>query len=159
MWKISIFCKNSTFTQSNSVRVRFFSSVFSFCRIKRYSLWKCKFYRLYIQNPASGLLQIGHKMEDNDVTICGHDVIMKLFWCCVVSPVKFSFWSKFHGSIITGSGVMAIFFYKGLTRNPEIKNTFVWVLPNIYRLGQVRDTKFGMNIFNQMLLNAAKYQV
>ena len=36
--KISIFCKNSTFTQSNSVRVRFFSSVFSFCRIKRYSL-------------------------------------------------------------------------------------------------------------------------
>ena len=37
--------------------------------------------------------------------------------------VKFSYWSKFHVNIITGSGVMPIFFYKGLTRNPEIRNT------------------------------------
>ena len=35
----------------------------------------------------------------------------------------FSYRSKFHVNIITGSGVMIIFFYKGLTRNPEIRNT------------------------------------
>ena len=40
---------------------------------------------------------------------------------------------------------MTIFFYQGLTRNPEIGNTPVWVLPNIWRLGRVMDTKFGTN--------------
>ena len=35
-------------------------------------------------------------------------------------------------SIIIGSGVMTISFYKGLPRNPEIRNTLVWVLPNIW---------------------------
>ena len=59
----------------------------------------------------------------------------------------------------TGSGVMKIFFYKGLTRNPEIANTPVWVFPNIWRLwGQVRDTRFGTNVSNKILLNAAKDQ-
>ena len=57
-----------------------------------------------------------------------------------------------------GSGVTTIFVYKGLTRNPEIANTIVLVLPNISRLGQVRDTKFGTNVFNKMLLNTAKCQ-
>ena len=80
------------------------------------------------------------------------------FWRCFVSLVKFSYWSKFHVNIITGSGVMTIFFYKGLTRNLEIGNTPVWVLPNIWRLGQVRDIKFDMNLFNEKLLNAAKCQ-
>ena len=31
------------------------------------------------------------------------------------------------------------------------------VLPNIWRLGQVRDTKFGMNVSDEMLLNSDKY--
>ena len=35
--------------------------------------------------------------------------------------VKFSYCSKFHVNIIPGSGVMTILFYKGLTRNPEMK--------------------------------------
>ena len=48
------------------------------------------------------------------------------------------------------------FFYKGFTKNPEIKNTPVWALLNIWRLGQVRDTKFDINVSNVMLLNAAK---
>ena len=52
--------------------------------------------------------------NENDITICQYDVIIK------ASLIKFSYWSKFHVSIITGSGVMTIFFYKGLTRNPEI---------------------------------------
>ena len=76
---------------------------------------------------------------------------------CRVSLVKFSFWSKFHVNIMTGFGVMTIFVYKGLTRNPEIENTPIWVLPNIWKLEQVRNTKFGTKVSNLMLLNAAKY--
>ena len=71
---------------------------------------------------------------------------------CFVS-LKFSYWCKFHVNIITGSGIMTIFFYKGLTRNPEIGNVHVWVFPNIWRLGRVIDT---MNVSNRMLLNAKK---
>ena len=51
---------------------------------------------------------------------------------------QFKLLAKFHANIITGPGVMTIIFYKGLTRNPEIRNTPVWVLPNIWRLEQVR---------------------
>ena len=80
------------------------------------------------------------------------------FWRCYVSLVKFRYWSKFHVSIITGSGIMTIPFYKGLTRNPEIRNTPIWVLPNIWRLERVTNTKFGTNVSNKILLNAAKCQ-
>ena len=96
--------------------------------------------------------------KDIDVTIFWHDVVVKFFWRCVVFLVKFSYWSKFHANIITGSGIITIFFYKGLTRNPEIGNTSVFVLPNIWRLGQVLDTKFGRNVSNKILLNPAKFQ-
>ena len=53
---------------------------------------------------------------------------------------------------------MTIFVYKGLTRNTEIGNAPVWGLLNIWRLGQVRDTKFGTNVSCKKLLNAAKRQ-
>ena len=49
---------------------------------------------------------------------------------------------------------MTISFYKGLTRDPEIENTPVLVLANIWRLGQVRNTNCGTNVSNKMLLNA-----
>ena len=100
--------------------------------------------------------------NDNDVTIFRHDVIVNFFWGCFVSLVKFSYWSKFHVNIITGSGVTIIsfidFFHQGLTRNPEIGNTLVWVLLNMWRLGRFRETGFGTDVFNEMLLNAAKCQ-
>ena len=76
----------------------------------------------------------------------------------VFSLMKFSYWSKFHVNTITSSEVMTIFFYKGLTRNLEIANTPVWVFLNIWRLGQVEDTKFDTNVSNKMLLNGAKFQ-
>ena len=52
---------------------------------------------------------------------------------------------------------MKIFFYKGLTRNPEIEKP-----PSESSLisedwGE-RHTKFGIYVSNDMLLNAAKYQ-
>ena len=145
--KIAIFCQNSTFTQSNNEScVRdFFSSVFSFGKIKGYYYCKNKFYRL---------CQIDCKLENSiDVTISDMNTIIKFFWRCFVSLVKFSYWSKFHVNMITGSGVMTVSFYKGLTRNLEIGNTPVRVLPNIWRLGQAKNTKFGTNVSNKRLLN------
>ena len=61
-------------------------------------------------------------------------------------------------SIITGSGVMTIYFYKELTRNTEIRNTLAWVLANTWSQRRVRDSKFGTDVSNEMFLNAAKYQ-
>ena len=83
-------------------------------------------------------------------------LIFFIFPCLVV---KFSYWSKFHANIITASGVITILVYKGLTRNLEIENTPVWVLPNIWRLGQVRATNFWTNIsFNVSVLFKKKQQ-
>ena len=70
----------------------------------------------------------------------------------------FSYWSKFHVNIITGSRVATIFLDKELGRNLEIENTSIWVLANIWRLGWFTDTKFGWKVSNEMLLNAAKSQ-
>ena len=83
-------------------------------------------------------------------------ICVSFFWHRRVSLVKFNYWSTFHFNIITGSGVTAI---RDLTRNPEIENTPIWVLFNIWRLGQVRDTKLDINVFNEKWLNAAKWKV
>ena len=99
---------------------------------------KYKFYKLCVRNPSSGLIQIGCKLEKwqwhhNFSKWCHR----QFFWRCFVSLVKFSYWSKFHVNIITGSGVMTISFYKWLTRNLEIRNAPVWVLRNIYSWGKL----------------------
>ena len=80
------------------------------------------------------------------------------FWRLFVFLVNFSYWFKFHVNIITGSRVITIFFYKGLTKNLESGNTTTWDLPNIWRLEQVRNTKFGPNVSYKMLPSAEKYQ-
>ena len=97
--------------------------------------------------------------NNKDTIIFRHDVIVKIFWVCSFSLVKFRSWSKFHVKITTGSGIMTIFFYQGLTRNSEIGNTHVWVLPNIWRLTRVMDTKFDINVSKRMLLNAVTERV
>ena len=107
--------------------------------------------------PDCSKLTVNWK-NSSGVTISQHDVIVNFFWHCLVSLVKFSYWSKSHVRIITGSGVMTNSFYKGLTRNLKIGNTPLWVLPNIWRLGRVMNTKYGTNVSNKMLLNAAKCQ-
>ena len=94
----------------------------------------------------------------NDVIISQHDFIVKVFWRCFVSLVTFSYWSEFTANIIIGSGVITISFYKGLTINPEILRTPVWALPKIWRLDWLKNTKFGTNVSNKMLLNTAKCQ-
>ena len=84
-----------------------------------------------------------NQQKDKDFTIVQHDIIIKFFWRCPVSLVKFSYWSKFH--VNTWFWSYDNFVYKGLTRNVEIKNTSIWVLSNNWRLGRVRDDKFGTN--------------
>ena len=106
--------------------------------------------------PDCSKLAINWK-KDNDVTIFRHDVTVSFFWHCFISLMKFSYWSKCHINIITGSGVMTIFIYKGLTRKLEIGNTPVWVLPNIWRLGKVGYIKVSTNLLIKcgwMLQNA-----
>ena len=134
---------------------KFFSYIFSFCKIKGYYYWEYKFYNLCVRDPASGLLQIGYKLEKWQWR---HNFpkIHQFFWPCSISLVKFSYWPKFHVNIM--AGVTNIFAYKRLTRNLEIINTPVWVVPSILRLGQIRDTEFGPNVSNKILLNAPKYQ-
>ena len=136
---------------------RFFSSVFSFCKKKGYYWWKYKFYRLSIRDPACGLLRSDRKLKKcqwrhNVPTWCHRQISLEVFF---VFLVKFRYWFKFHVNIITGSGVITI----SLTRNPEIGNTPVWVWPNIWRLGLLKNTKFGTNVYNKMLLNTAKCQI
>ena len=77
-----------------------------------------------------------------------------MFFC----PVKFSYCSLFRINIVIGSGVIRICFYKGLTKNPEIGYTHASAFPDIWRLAQVMNTKFGANVLNKMLVNAANYQ-
>ena len=134
--------------------LRFFGFVFSFCKTKGCYYWKHNFYRLW--NPICGLLQIGQKSEKwnwHHNFLTWHQIQFFLRW--FVFLVKFSCWSKFHVNIST---VSRIFFCKRLTRNLEIGNTLVWVLPNIWRLGWVTNTKCGRNVSNRMLLDAAKIQ-
>ena len=87
-----------------------------------------------------------------------HRLFFFFFLRCFYSIVSLSYWSKFNVNIITGSAVVTIFFYNRLTTNPEIGNTPIWAFPNIWRLGGVRETKFGTNVSNKMLLKAAKCQ-
>ena len=60
---------------------------------------------------------------------------------------------------MTGSGFMAVSVYKGLTRNPKIGITPISVFPNIWRLGQFRDIKFGKNVSSKTLLNIVRVTV
>ena len=55
---------------------------------------------------------------------------------------------------------MTVFFYNGLTRNPEIEMPPFEFCPISEDWGELgRDTKFGTNVSNEMLLNTAKCQV
>ena len=98
--------------------------------------------------------------NDNDVTIFQHDVNIKISWLFFVFLVKFSYWSKFHVKIITGSRIMTIFFigdwpeiWKLETGKPRL--SFSQYLETGASYGyQI----CGMNASNRMLLNAAKFQ-
>ena len=69
-------------------------------------------------------------------------------------------------SLVTGPGFMSIsslvleLWQFTFTRvDQKSGNTLVWVLPNIWGLRRVRDTKFATDVPNKMLLNVATSQV
>ena len=68
--------------------------------------------------PESGSKLVKNQKFHNDITIFWHDINVKFFWRWRVSLIKFSYWFKFHINVITGSGVMAIFVYKGFDQEP-----------------------------------------
>ena len=76
------------------------------------------------------------------------------FWHCCFPLVKFKYWAKFHVNIITSFGVMTVFIYRGLNKYLKrlTENIYIW------RLGQVGDIKFDMNVSNEKLQNIAKCQ-
>ena len=70
-------------------------------------------------------------------------------------------------SVVTGSNFMAIsslvlelrqFSFIRVDKKSGNRKYSLWVLPNIWRLGQVKDTKFGKSVSNKMLLNTAECQ-
>ena len=65
--------------------------------------------------------------------------------------------SKFHFNMIIGFALITIFVFKGLTRNPKIGNSPVWILPYNWGQRRARDSKFDTNLSNEKLLNDTKY--
>ena len=70
--------------------------------------------------------------------------LRQYFWLCFFSLLNLSF--------------MTIFFYKGFKRNLEIWKKPIEVLPNIWRLGRVKNANFGTNVSYKTLLSSAKCQ-
>ena len=57
---------------------------------------------------------------------------------------RYRYWSTLHVSMITGSGIMTIFIYKGFDKKlSRLPSEFCYI---IRRLEQVRDTKFRMAV-------------
>ena len=90
--------------------------------------------------------------NDNGLTISWYDIIVKFF-----DVVFFSYQVQL---LVQVSCQCHHWFwsYEVLTGIPEIRNTPVWVLVNIWRLRRVRDIKFGTHVSNKMLLYAGKCQ-
>ena len=70
----------------------------------------------------------------------------RFFLHCFVCLVKFSYWSRFHVNIITGSGVMTIFFDKGLRKSDITRSEFCPIfgdrgelgIPNLARMSLIK---------------------
>ena len=106
--------------------------------------------------PDCSKLSINRK-NDNDVINFRHDFILKYFWRDFVSVINFSYWAKFHVSIITGSGVITFFCYKGW---PEIQKSEIH--PSEFCPISGEWDELGIPYLARvsvMLMNAAKCQV
>ena len=57
--------------------------------------------------------------------------------------------------MMTASGVMTIFVYKGLARSQIISSEMTRLgIVQYLEMGQIRDTKFDKNVSNKILLNS-----
>ena len=114
--------------------------------------WLCSGIRLC----DCSILAINWK-NNIDVTIYQHDVIFKNFSRCLILLIK----------LVTGPSLMSIslpvlelwqFFIRDWPGILILEIPPFWVLPNIWRLGRVRDPKYGTNVSNELLLCDAKCQ-
>ena len=96
-----------------------------------------------------------NEKNDDEVVICWHKVILNFFDVVVF----------LLSSLVIDPSFMSIsslllelwsFFYKEFGQKSRNRNTPVWVLFNIWRLGGVKDVKFSMNVSIEKLLNAEK---
>ena len=85
------------------------------------------------------------------------EVIVNFFWLFFFSLVKFSYWSKFHVNIITGSGVMTISFYKGFFIT-EIRRSKIPPSEFYSISGDWGEQGIPSLVSNKMLLSPAKCQ-
>ena len=94
------------------------------------------------------------RWRHNFLKWCHHKVSLTLCCLCCQFQVLVQISCQYHYWLWSYDS----FFYKELTRNPEIGNTPAWVLLNIWSLGPVWDIKFDTIVSYKMLLNAAKCQ-
>ena len=113
-----------------------------------------KFDKSCIRNSASVLrpaskLVINRK-NDNDIIVCQHDLIVNfffdVFWRCCIFLVEFH----------SGPSVIPNHYWFWSYHNfGNVSSEFCSIS---WDLGRVRDTRFGTNVSNEMLLNTAKCQ-
>ena len=112
-----LFGKNTNFTQSNSktAMLEIFWFCFQFLLDKRLVLPKIKFYRPCVRDLASGWLQNGYQSEKKTTSQFADMKSSSIFLTLLF--LLSSYQSKFHVNIMTGTGVVTISVYNGLTRN------------------------------------------
>ena len=134
---ITVFYPKSTFTKSNSLRVVLRDFLVLFSTFVRQKVTVTENIILQTLCPEFGLRSAPNwpKIRKMTMTSQFSDMTSTSKFFDVVLFVLSSLVTGRSFNIITGSGIMTIFYHKGLTRNPEIENTPVWALPNIWRLG------------------------
>ena len=109
-----------------------------------------------IRLPHCSKLAINWR-NNNEVTIHRHDIIVKFFDVVLFLLLSLVTDPSF---ISISSLILELWQFSFIRDWPTIRKLEIppWVLPKNWRLGWVRDPKFGTNVSNQMLLNAAKCQ-
>ena len=98
-----------------------------------------------------------YRKNNNDFVICRHDDIVNFLDFVVFLLSNLGAGPSFMSIFLLMLDLWQFLFLRSLTWNPEIVNTPVWVLSIMWRLEWDRDTRFGMNVSNEMLNNAAKF--
>ena len=118
-------------------------------------IWKYKFYRLcVIRLLDRSKLAIYRKMT-----------ITSQFADMTSSSNFFDAILFLLSSLVTGSSFMSIpslalelWQFTFIRDWPEIRNTPIWALPNIWRLGRVKNNKLATDVPNEIFPDDAKFQ-
>lgn len=120
-----------------------------------FHVWKVflmKNYGSWLQNVASRLLQIIRKSRI--LLYHGRTLLMPSYFI-IISNLDIV--SSFMSISLLFLEFWQFLFLRDLTRNPGLEKRPIWILSNIQGLERVRDTKFGMGISCEQLLNIVKW--